>query len=103
MGRAKKKKEEQHALVEKPQKTLTLWYFKLLFFWFLRCRMQEELFITHTRVAAEKPFRFPGNSFCRRVKQCNIQEKKISLFIQLPHLITFAINFQGEVKCAQSK
>lgn len=33
-----------------PLNKLTLWHFKLLSFWFLRCWMQEELFIKHTRV-----------------------------------------------------
>lgn len=65
--------------------------------------MQEELFIKPhkgCKVAAEKPFRFPGNSFCRDEHSNNatFRRKKISLFIQLQHLITIAINFQGEVK-----
>lgn len=67
--------------------------------------MQEELIHkAHKgcKVAAEKPFSFPGNSFCRDEESNNEtfrrERKKISLFIQLQHLITFAINFQEEVK-----
>lgn len=47
-------------------------------------------------VAAEKPFSFPGNSFCGdEESQSNNATfiEKNSLFIQLQHLITFAIDF----------
>lgn len=48
----KRKKNNSLLLRNKsvPLKKLTLWHFKLLSFWFLRCWMQEELFIKRTRV-----------------------------------------------------
>lgn len=58
-------------------------------------------------VAAEKPFSFPGNSFCGdEESQSNNatfskkKQKPNSLFIQLQHLITFAIDF---LKYTESK
>lgn len=108
-GQSKEKGKNNNSLllrnrsVPRKKKKLAPWYFKLLFL--LVLKMLDAGGTIHKahkgcKVAAEKPFRFPGNSFCRDEHSNNatFRRKKISLFIQLQHLITFAINFQGEVK-----
>lgn len=102
-GQSKKKEKNNSLLLGNrsvPLKKLSLWHFKLLPFGFLRCWMQEEPFRKHTRVAAwqQKSLSDFLGTLSVEMKSQTMKHsgEKISLFIQLQHLFTCAVNFQGK-------